>query len=388
MSKQAPQLEQLDQRRRSAYLWTAYSLGAFQMLAIIIDFSLEKWLDLPSSIIAFSICLIVCLGLTRWNFATQTINNIVSLASGFSFLVECLPFIHRSYVTPAQNLSFILVSALWFGFLPRHRAVVLSLVAYILFSILVTTRSNHDLVIHIYLGGVTIVVGMVASFGRQVSLQQEKIAKYQYLAQTDTLTSLLNRRAILNELEELWELASLKGQSFSLFMLDIDYFKNINDQYGHTAGDEVLKEFGAVLLEKFNNQSSYIARWGGEEFMLLFANTNKDTSYELAQQLHDKTFTVNISTHPQPLEVGFSVGASLSDEALNLDDLLRLTDQRLHAAKENGRSQVKWDLVVEITQNSLVDQKLDNQLGNNLETSLNNRSDNLDLADLSKVPQL
>jgi len=174
-------------------------------------------------------------------------------------------------------------------------------------------------------------------------LQQAKAdrEKLERLANFDSLTGLYNRRAILDKLDELINLANRYKEDFSLSMLDIDNFKKVNDRYGHLTGDEVLEKI-AVLIRRNIRETDIVGRYGGEEFIIILPKTNLSSAWVVAERLRtiiEKTemkdsagnaFTITVS---QGL-----VGWERDEDAASL---ISRADEALYKAKEKGRNRVQ-----------------------------------------------
>jgi len=161
-----------------------------------------------------------------------------------------------------------------------------------------------------------------------------KSLKEKELISKDYLTNLFNRRYFYEIIENFIQLSKRNKTPISLCMIDIDNFKNINDQYGHSVGDIVLKTF-ADEVKEIIRQSDILVRFGGEEFLLLLPNTNIDNAEILANK---------ICTHfnKSSNEVHFTVSIGISEYKNNnsIDNLINEADQCLYLAKENGKNQV------------------------------------------------
>jgi diguanylate cyclase (GGDEF)-like protein len=159
------------------------------------------------------------------------------------------------------------------------------------------------------------------------------------MANTDVLSGLNNRRKFRESAEEVILRAQRYDQIVSLLMMDIDFFKRINDAYGHAAGDEVIKVFSDLLRENFRS-SDIIGRMGGEEFAVVLINCDKNTAFEKAEQ-----FRFNVESYPfivddQTIQINVSIGVSeLNESANSLDHLINQADHALYQAKEKGRNQ-------------------------------------------------
>lgn len=156
------------------------------------------------------------------------------------------------------------------------------------------------------------------------------------LAARDQLTGLCNRRNFDQRLESAIARATRHGGAFSLLMLDIDHFKNINDYYGHATGDDVLRRFGEVLNERLR-QNDVAARWGGEEFVVLADGTSLENARMLAEHIRE---SIASTPFPPVPRVTVSIGIAEHQPGETGDDLLRRADKALYGAKRNGRNRV------------------------------------------------
>ncbi|AZG72942.1 diguanylate cyclase [Shewanella livingstonensis] len=157
-------------------------------------------------------------------------------------------------------------------------------------------------------------------------------------AQLDHLTELYNRRAFTIAVNPLWDLGIRNQQTFSMILLDIDWFKKINDDYGHAAGDTVLKSI-AYTLKQHIRKSDILARWGGEEFIIFLPNTNKLVAINLANIIRNNIQKMTILDNGGSLSITASFGvADYNDQINELEDLIKLADIALYKAKNSGRN--------------------------------------------------
>ena len=155
------------------------------------------------------------------------------------------------------------------------------------------------------------------------------------LALTDPLTGLSNRRALFNSLQHHNALSERQNQPLSLCMIDLDDFKLVNDQYGHDKGDEVLVAF-AELLTEHCRQTDILARFGGEEFIILMPNTNAQAAHALIQRiLHFLNETKIIN-----LKLTFSAGITELKRPQTIEELIRTADQAMYQVKHKGKNNV------------------------------------------------
>lgn len=158
------------------------------------------------------------------------------------------------------------------------------------------------------------------------------------LVERDSLTGLYNRRCGDTMLRQTMEEASAAGKPFSVSIGDIDFFKKINDTYGHECGDLVLKNI-AELLNCHMDHKGFAARWGGEEFLLVFKNSGEDTALKYLEKLMNDVRSLVTEYDGRTVRVTMTFGlASGMDRDLN--QLLRLADSRLYEGKAAGRNKI------------------------------------------------
>jgi diguanylate cyclase (GGDEF)-like protein/PAS domain S-box-containing protein len=194
-------------------------------------------------------------------------------------------------------------------------------------------------------------VGFLRDINSRVNA--ENIAKSELikLANTDPLTKLANRRYFFDHLELELKRAHRSGRNVSVLLLDLDHFKNINDTYGHVAGDEILigvsKSIKSCLRE-----TDIAARLGGEEFGIFLPDTSLTGAYAVAERIcsHISKHEFNISGVASPIKCTVSIGVSCSSvsQECETNDLYKMADSRLYIAKNTGRNQVSIDEILSI----------------------------------------
>lgn len=163
----------------------------------------------------------------------------------------------------------------------------------------------------------------------------------------DSLTKLYNRGAILEILDAEIARACREGTGLAAVLVDLDYFKRVNDTYGHLAGDEVLRE-AAVQLQQHMRSYDSVGRYGGEEFLIVMPNVSLDTAETRLSEIHREITNLSVLAEQQRISITFSFGAAClaGDATLSREELLRHADQALYAAKGSGRNQVAWAKVI------------------------------------------
>lgn len=164
------------------------------------------------------------------------------------------------------------------------------------------------------------------------------------ISKTDALTELYNRR-YFNEVFTAKISISKRSELFLAFaMLDIDYFKHYNDEYGHSAGDNVLKTIATTIKNTLRRPNDYAFRVGGEEFAMLFCVENRESAFNLVEKcrLDIEALAIKYTHHKTLQPITISIGLSIIDKEVNetMDQLYISTDKLLYEAKENGRNKV------------------------------------------------
>ncbi len=160
------------------------------------------------------------------------------------------------------------------------------------------------------------------------------------LAMTDELTALFNRRAFVSYFEKELSRAKRNAEDISLLMIDIDFFKKINDKYGHHVGDIVLQHFSNVAKNTIRNEDT-IGRIGGEEFAVLLPNTTINTAGLIAERLRKAIENTFVEHEGQKITFTVSIGiAMFDDKDMVPEALMKNADDALYNAKENGRNRV------------------------------------------------
>lgn len=174
----------------------------------------------------------------------------------------------------------------------------------------------------------------LTGINRALELEAKELAGQAY---TDPLTGALNRQGLRDLLMKQWKTASLLADPSSVMFVDLDYFKRINDQYGHGAGDDVLRSFAAMVQREIR-QSDKLVRWGGEEFLIVCPGSAAEQAYGLAEKLRA---LMPAQVWPCQLELTASFGVSAINEGEEIGDAIRRADQALYEAKANGRNRVE-----------------------------------------------
>ena len=171
---------------------------------------------------------------------------------------------------------------------------------------------------------------------------EQRTEELMELTRLDPLTNLLNRRAAKSDIETLLSQIQRKFTPMAFLVIDIDYFKKVNDQYGHDKGDEELVRISNIL-QSSSRQSDVVARWGGEEFLVALFNSNREQTDRFCNRLHQ---IIKSSTSEAPFSTVSIGAAQLHEEQIQqnklLDKLIKQADAALYQAKENGRNRTEF----------------------------------------------
>jgi diguanylate cyclase (GGDEF)-like protein len=163
------------------------------------------------------------------------------------------------------------------------------------------------------------------------------------LSITDALTGAYNRRYLMEQLPREFERCRRYGYPLSVLMCDLDHFKQVNDDHGHAAGDDVLQQFASRAQRYIRANSDWIARYGGEEFLVVLPETGYDESLVVAEKIRTLIAASRFSTRAGDVSVTASFGVASTgvngpDLALKVDTLIRAADESLYKAKLAGRN--------------------------------------------------
>ncbi len=160
------------------------------------------------------------------------------------------------------------------------------------------------------------------------------------LAARDPLTGVYNRRQFMHLAQIEWQRSNRYGRALSVLMLDIDFFKCINDSHGHPAGDRVIQLVADICSETLRQQD-WIGRYGGEEFCILLPETSSDQAAMVAERMRQKIESTRIMLGPESSSVTVSIGSAERSAVTNqVEDLIGRADSALYEAKRKGRNLV------------------------------------------------
>jgi diguanylate cyclase (GGDEF)-like protein len=254
----------------------------------------------------------------------------------------------------------IMILVIMFGMfvLQPRQARSLALLAVVLLAGVMLWRANtsprrypprlealHFLFAAIVLSGTSSLAIRLGNLRSRLAAQKNELADAlalnRELATRDALTGLLNRRAMVELLAREHPRIERGQGPLAVALLDIDWFKRINDSLGHGVGDQVLRGFAAKLKEQLRGADA-LARWGGEEFLLLMPGTRLDDARVVLERLRCQICAADAFTDIAPaLKVSFSAGLVEVAEGESQDAAIDRADRALYQAKQNGRNRVE-----------------------------------------------
>ncbi len=167
----------------------------------------------------------------------------------------------------------------------------------------------------------------------------KKYKEFNHLIRFDSLTNLYNRRALESFFHQELNRVRRYNQNLSVLMLDVDFFKKVNDEHGHKVGDEVLKRLSATFKDELR-EVDVAARYGGEEFVILMPETDKKIAFKVATRLRQKSEQLSFSIKDLHVTISGGISAAPTDgDEVHL--LIEKADQAMYQAKQNGRNRIE-----------------------------------------------
>ncbi len=184
-----------------------------------------------------------------------------------------------------------------------------------------------------------VVLGLTALLYGRYRRQRRAVAELEGMSRSDPLTGLANRRALLERLSAERSRADRTGRRFAVVLADLDWFKTVNDRYGHSGGDAVLQQVARRLLDTVRAQD-VVGRWGGEELMLILPETDPDGAAVLAEKTRTAVASAPFDVDGRPVPVTLTLGVAGYTPHGTLDGTIRAADRAMYAGKRAGRDRV------------------------------------------------
>ena len=271
--------------------------------------------------------------LISWQAARMVVGSVVFSAQA-TVIVVCL--LQRRNTTVGVGQYFVVA-----GFLMMVAGFVFQLLVMLLRTDEVRSiMTPHPAQTVVFLMSAISLV--VVSLGLIVMTKERADERNHHLAMRDELTGLLNRRSLLESLAQQLSAAKRHGQPLALLMVDIDFFKRVNDTHGHLSGDKVLKTMASTVAQRTRVQD-VLGRFGGEEFLVILPNTTVQGASQLAETLRESVAATPFqAVSGEPISITVSIGLCALSQLTDpqCDDLIGAADQALYRAKAAGRNRV------------------------------------------------
>jgi diguanylate cyclase (GGDEF)-like protein len=322
------------------------------------------WHELQPSTFFLWLCGVLIGGLWQWRAGRYYLRQIERFAevkssashiaaagiAGLSFGLTA--FLFPYFTLWIRVLVLLMLGAIAAGALPRLSALPAAYAAYLLGVI------GPAVVVQLQLPGdlswqvVPILLLMTTSLlysarNTHADLMDTLLSHFslESAAGEDKLTRIANRRRFDHILEQEWRRATRNQVPLSLIIIDVDFFKKFNDQYGHQSGDQCLAQVAQALARSAQRASDLVARYGGEEFVALLYHMTRDDAFQLAEQMRtavEKLIIPHIDSPHGRVTISLGGATLLPHEHGDPWTLVRAADKALYEAKEKGRNRVNW----------------------------------------------
>ena len=286
----------------------------------------------------------------RFDPGTLTVSKALWLNLGVVITAALVPHVLRLLLLVVPLLGLVYAAL----HLERHATLSvagITWVSYVLSAVLLVLLRSADPVFEgliavaftCMLGAMSVLAAEITTlreaFDRRRVRLNEAMEQLAELAMRDELTGLYNRRYIMDVLARQKALADRGHLSFTLCYCDLDHFKRINDRYGHQVGDQVLKDF-ARIAEGVVRSVDFVARLGGEEFLLVLVGADEDTAVRVASRLCERTRSLAVVPEAPDYRQTVSVGVASFHPGERVEDVIQRADRALYEAKANGRDRI------------------------------------------------
>ena len=183
---------------------------------------------------------------------------------------------------------------------------------------------------------------IIDSLTHKVKAMNEELASAKEKVLIDGLTQINNRKAFDNKMSNAFNRKSKEIDPFTLAMVDIDYFKKINDEYGHTVGDDVLKTVAKTIKEAFRS-NDFVSRYGGEEFAIIIKRIDMHYIQNICERLRASIESIDIKIDNNTIPISISIGVAFCNQSDTPKSLIDRADKALYLAKHSGRNTIKTE---------------------------------------------
>ena len=299
------------------------TIGTVIVLFVMSNTSLFSYTSqLPTVLFSLPVC--IWLGL-RTNTGMALLSLMALIFGSLLVMLFVFEDLSRSYVAGLQIYGCIMmVTAMFLNAMMNGRDLAIGRLA----------QQRDQLA--------TMVKARTRDLSRQVEETQRLAARLDRQAHTDFLTKLPNRRAFIETADQRLTQAAFSHRKCSLLLIDVDHFKDVNDTYGHAAGDECLAAIAQALIRSTRGRSDYLARLGGEEFVCLLEKTDTRETMAIAERMRASVEAMVMHAGKHEIRTTISVGAVVVDSGTScLGTFLQAADELMYKAKAQGRNRVE-----------------------------------------------
>lgn len=296
-----------------------------------------RWADLAplaALIAAYTLAFIVFES-SRWRIA------LVSTGLAYGLAWSVVKIFHKSVGSPRERWFVLAAMSLWVTVLLARVFNVLALPASASENAISVASTQPWFFLGYLIAVTSTVVGLIGLRSSKImGYLEDARSEAESRVNTDALTGLMSRAAVLGEANRMFEQLGTSNHSMAILMLDCDYFKSINDRFGHFVGDLALKELGRAMREVLP-VGAMAGRFGGEEFLVLLPTSLVPQSIDIAQALRRSVSAIKLESGRRQVVLSVSIGAATaSPDDRTVQDVLNRADKSLLLAKAQGRDQV------------------------------------------------
>ena len=318
------------------YLYDATFLFWFNCASIIIyilAFEIlrrkQSWLYVLLVFVEIFIFMVICVVCLGWDYGFQhyCISFVGSMVFSDFFLNQNRVMTVRTIMLGAFNVVVYLLLRFWTYEHPYIYEIDNKFIV-------------HSFYIFNTIIGFTFLIMYVTIYSKTVYKLENELRD---IASIDPLTGLFNRRRMMSTLKEI---PKTEYSNLTVGMMDVDFFKNTNDTYGHDAGDEVLRRIADVLKNIPNNHIQG-CRWGGEEFLILYTNNtgNNDEIINEFEKIRQTIENMKITYEDKAINATVTIGVTICKNTTDIEAIIKNADEMLYNGKEQGRNRVVFDVI-------------------------------------------
>jgi diguanylate cyclase (GGDEF)-like protein len=335
-----------------------YAISAAGIVSAIVGLISTFMAELSlGGILAAASCIMTLIAISIYVIKTKNFDRASILISTiFNLLIFPINFIYAGGIEGGMPMYFIMgIFATFLLVTGKIRNILILLFFIVYIALLLSSYYNPDMIVPfpsaearivdlifamVIVSGFTGIVISIIVY--EYSTEHEKVEllnhRLHQVAIKDPLTNLFNRRYLMNQLNYQIEKANQEEYDLALIIFDIDFFKSINDTYGHLIGDEVLKEFSKLLSSQIRGDD-IVGRYGGEEFFLILVETDSEDALHLAERIRKKVSN-SILSKKITNSITISGGIGIYQPDMSVEQLIVAADKNLYKAKSAGRNKI------------------------------------------------